>query len=218
VVTCSFEEKDGSEGCRKGLRVRGEACALVGELHQARRAVPRHASLRDRPPCSMPVADSQPAHGSQCFQEGCWRAACRLPRSSCTTTSSTAGQRAPRPTTSSVRAAFGSRMLRWCVRICAVRADAVEACETGAADGFDEPQKALLAAICGGHDWIWYNSSRWHAGAAPLCRLHTTLCLSPYACVRCVNRTRTQLCCPQRAISRVQRSTISLQWSLGVIY
>ena len=68
--------RNAREGWRKKLRVRGEARALAGELHRATRAPPRRVHLCACPPCSMPVADSQPAYGSQCFSEWCWRAAC----------------------------------------------------------------------------------------------------------------------------------------------
>jgi hypothetical protein len=68
LETCSFEEKDGSERCRKRLRVRGEARACGGELHPTQRPPFGRASPCARPPCSMPVADSQPTYGSQCFR------------------------------------------------------------------------------------------------------------------------------------------------------
>jgi hypothetical protein len=152
LETCSFEEKDGSERCRKRLRVRGEARACGGELHPTQRSPFDRASLCARPPCSMPVADSQPTYGSQCFRKGSWRVACRLPTSSCTVPSSTAGQRAPRAIISSGGADCGSRLLRRCACTSAVRVGVMEACGAGATDGITEPQTACLVAICGAND------------------------------------------------------------------
>jgi hypothetical protein len=190
VETRSFEEKDGSETCRKKLRVRGHGRALAGELHSAQRAVPRRASRRARPPCPMPVAHSQPTHGSQCFREGCWRAGSRLPTRSRTLSSSAAGQRALRTTLSCGKTACGLRVLRWCVCVCAAHAGTMGVCGCGAAEGFDKAQNALLRAICDGHGRGRWASPCCDTRTAPKRRLRAMLCRSPYACVRCVNRTR----------------------------
>ena len=158
-------------------------------MHRTWRAASRRASSRACPSCSMPVADSQPAYGSQCFRKGCWRAAWRLPASSCTTPSSTAGQRAPRSNTSSSGADCGLRLLRWNACICHARVGLMEVCTASATEGITEPQAACLVAICGADDRGRYNSPCWHAGAAALRRMRAMIRRPPYARVRCVNRT-----------------------------
>jgi hypothetical protein len=206
VETRSFEEKDGSEGCRKRLRVRGEVRAYGGELYPTQRPPFDRASLCARPPCSMPVADSQPEHGSQGLREGCWRAGSRLPTRSRTLSSSAAGQRALRATISCGKTASGLHVLRWCVCVCAAHAGTMGACGCGAAEGFDKTQKALLRAICDGHDRGRWASFCCDTRTAPLRRLRASLCRFQYACVRCVNRTGPNFAVPgDRVVAQCDR-------------